>query len=187
MKTTKKSIAAATVAASLAVGGLAGAALGTPGVAGAVELAGSAATTPAAGAGWAQDALAGLVSDGTITQDQADAVQTALDEARPGRHRLRHLGLDVVAEVLGITEDDLRTALRDGQTIAEVAAAEGVEVQAVVDAVVADVEARLAERVESGDLTQERADEMVAAAADRVPELLERELPGFGGRHHPAG
>lgn len=190
MNTTKKSIAAATVAASLAIGGLAGAALGTPGVAGAIELAGSAATTPAAGGGWVQDALTGLVEDGTITQEQADAVEAAFDEARPanpGRHGLRHLGLEVAADALGMSEDDLRAALRDGQTIAEVAEAAGVDVQTVVDAVVADIEARLAERVEAGDLTQERADEMVADAADRVPELLERELPGFGGRHHPGG
>lgn len=175
-----KTIAAAAIAGSLAVGGLAGATLGAPGIAGATDLAASAAVT--AGAGWVQDALAGLVADSTITQEQADAVETALNEARPERgHRVRHhLPLEIVAETLGVTEDELRTALRGGQTVADVAAAEGVEVDAVVDAVLTELRTRLAERVEAGDLTQQRADEMIARATERLPSLLEGE-GRFGG------
>ncbi len=139
----KKTFAAATLAASLAVGGLAGATLGAPGVAGATGS--SVATTASNRAGWVQDALSGLVGDGTITQAQADAVEAALDDARPerGAHRFGHLGHGAVADALGVTQDELRAALRDGQTVAEVAEAQGVDVQTVVDAVIADLEDRL--------------------------------------------
>lgn len=178
-----KTFAAATVAASLAVGGLAGAALGAPGVA--------SATGPAAtdGAGPVQDALSGLVDDGTITQAQADAVEAALHDARPGRgmHGFRHGGHGVVADALGVTEDELRTALADGQSVADVAAAQGVEVQTVVDAVIADLEARLDGRVETGAMTQERADEVLAEADERVAAFVEGELPAFGGGHRRGG
>lgn len=181
-----KTIAAATMAASLAVGGLAGAALGAPGVAGATDLTSSGV---AAGAGWVQDALSGLVGDETITQEQADAVETALEEARPHREMrgFRHLGHGVVAEALGVTEDELRTALRDGQTVADVAEEQGVDVQVVVDAVIADLEARLAERVEAGHMTQERADEVRAEATERVPAFVEGEVRGLGGGHRRGG
>lgn len=175
-----KSLAAAAVAASLALGGLTGAALGAPGLAGAGDVAASTAVTDPDGAGWVQDALAGLVTDGTITQAQADAVATTLQEARPERGpRGRHL--DVVAEALGLTEDEVRTALHDGQTIAELAEAQGVDVQAVVDAMLAELEARLAERVAAGDLTQEEADEKLAGAEEHLTAVAEGEARPFHG------
>ena len=115
--------------------------------------------------GWVSDALDDLVEGGTVTQDQADAVQDALEGARPERGRLRpgpgighrHRGggfggerLTTVAEVLGIEESALIDALRDGQTIAEVAAAQGVDVQDVIDALVADATERITTFVNEG-------------------------------------
>ena len=170
----KKTIAAAAVAASIAAGGLGGAVLGSPAIAGAAETAG----------GWVQDALGGLVDDGTITQAQADAVETALEEARPARgpHGF-HADLGVLTEALGVTEDELRTSLRDGDTIAEVAAAEGVDVQVVIDAIVAAQQERVDAKVAEGDLTQEEADERMADAEERATDLVNGELPLRGPGH----
>lgn len=187
----RKTIAAATVAASVTVGGVAGALLGAPGLAGAAE-------TASGAAGWVQDALSELVEDGTIDQEQADAVATALDDARPeqGHHGFGwHLGLSSAAETLGVTEDELRAALRDGQTIAEVAADQGIEVQAVVDAIATALRERLDEAVTEGRLTQEEADERLAAAEELITAAVNGEVPmrdggpdgGHGGhrREHP--
>lgn len=180
----KKSIAAASVTASLAVGGLFGAVLGVPGLA--------AAETATGAVSWVDEALAGLVDDGTIDQDQADAVEAALDEARPERSSMRHRGgfghhVDpaVVAEVLGVSEDEVAAALEDDRTIADLAAEQGVEVPVVVDAIVTAKQEHLDRRVAEGDLTQERADEMLAGAEERVTALVEGERPtlGRGGRH----
>src|SRR3546814_2160269 len=99
--TMRKSITAAAVAASLTVGGLSGAALGTPSLAGASD---------AERSGWVEDALEPLVADGTITADQADAVEDALQDARPER-RGPGPGLEAAAEALGMTDDELRDAL----------------------------------------------------------------------------
>src|SRR3546814_8202361 len=92
---------AAAVAASRTVGGLSGAALGTPSLAGASD---------AERSGWVEDALEPLVADGTITADQADAVEDALQDARPER-RGPGPGLEAAAEALGMTDDELRDAL----------------------------------------------------------------------------
>src|SRR5690606_13042960 len=56
--------------------------------------------------------------------------------------------LDAAAEALGMTEDELREELRDGRTIAEVAEARGVDVDAVVDAMVAAGTERLEDAIE---------------------------------------
>jgi len=177
----RKTIAAATVAASIAVGGLTGAVLGAPVVAGAAESATGAV-------GWVQEALSGLVSDGTIDQSQADAVATALEEARPERPhgRFGHggfFGPGVVAEALGMTPEELRTELAAGKTIAAVAGEKGVEVQAVVDAIVAEHTSHLDEKVAAGDLTQAEADEILAGAEERATAMVNGELPVGGGRH----
>jgi hypothetical protein len=73
-----------------------------------------------------------------------------------------------------MTTQELEDALEeDGTSLADVAEQRGVSSQAVVDALVAAAEERIATRVSEGDLTQERADELraelpewVAAAVD---------------------
>ncbi|MGK2930646.1 MAG: hypothetical protein ACSLFO_13840, partial [Acidimicrobiales bacterium] len=161
-KKNRKSIAAAVLAASVVTGGLAGSMFGGPAAAGAAGAAGTAASA----VGWVEDALGGLVDDGTISQEQADAVETALVEARPERgDRLgRHGGLTAIAEALGLSEAELRAEVRDGSSIAEIAEAQGVDIQEVIDILVAAHAEHLAEKVDAGELTQEEADEILAGA-----------------------
>lgn len=106
----------------------------------------------------AKAALAPLVSAGTITQAQADAVLKALEAAAPagrpggghdggGHDGMRGKGggrgpggghnRAAVATALGISEADLQTALKAGKSIAQVATEKGVSVQKVIDALVA--------------------------------------------------
>ena len=72
----------------------------------------------------------------------------------PGRGHFG-AGLDAAAEAIGIESEELRTALHDGSTIAEVAEANDVEVQTVIDALVADAEAALDEAVSNDRLTED--------------------------------
>jgi polyhydroxyalkanoate synthesis regulator phasin len=194
-------------AASIAVGGLGVLGLGAATIAGAQDEAPDTTAedeAPAEGGGWVQDALDGLVEDGTITQEQADAVAGAPDDAHPAHgfgpwHHGFGLGFgagpDVLAESLGIDEEALHDALRDGRTIAEVAEEQGVDVQDVVDAIVAAHQERLDEAVADGDLTQEDADELMAGAEERATAFVNGEppdledLPDLGelGEVHPFG
>lgn len=133
------------------------------------------------------EVLAPLVADGTITQAQADAVVQALVDAGPiggpggrggrggqgGLHRgERGEYLSVAAAAIGIDEDALRDAVRGGSTIAEVAAINGVDVQVVIDAIVADSTADINQHVADGDITQERADEKLADLEARVTDIV---------------
>ena len=178
----KKMIAATAVAASMAIGGVAGIALGVPTLAGAQETAEETVT-------WIDEALRGLVTNGTISQAQADAVESALEEAKPDRphrgHRIvKHFAMETVAEALGMTTAELRAALAGDTSIADVAAERDVEVQTVIDALVAEKKTHLDARVAAGNLTQEEADEKLAKFTERVAAFVNGDAPPFRGHRH---
>jgi hypothetical protein len=89
---------------------------------------------------------------------------------------MHRIGLEAAATALGMTADELRTELSDGSTIAEVATAQGVDVQTVIDAMVAEATTRLAERV-AGDLTQAEADERIAELTERISDVVNNGRP----------
>jgi hypothetical protein len=144
-----------------------------------------------------QAALQPLVDDGSLTQEQVDKVITALEAAGPmgggrggpGRDMGRHL--DAAAAVIGVTTDELQTALQGGQTLAEVAVANGSTAQAVIDALVAELQAHLDEEVASGEHTQEEADARLAEATTRITDMVNNGAPaggpGMGGGHGGRG
>jgi hypothetical protein len=109
-----------------------------------------------------------------------------LPERPQGRGPRFGAGLDAAAEAIGITSEELRDALQDGSTIAEVAEANDVEVQTVIDALVADAEAHLDEAVADGRITEEQAAGRKAELPERIEALVNGEGPvgGPGGPGH---
>ena len=106
------------------------------------------------------DVLQTLVDDGTLTATQRDTVIATLQAARPEsgerggregrqgrRAEHRQQSLATAASVIGVTADELKTALQSGQSIADVATANGVDPQAVIDALVAEATANLTQRI----------------------------------------
>ena len=71
-------------------------------------------------------------------------------------------GLQVAAEALNMTTDELITALRSGKTLEELADAAGVDLQDVQDAIQAaratDMRDRIQQALDDGTITQEHAD-----------------------------
>jgi hypothetical protein len=144
MPAIRRLIAPLTVAAAVAGGGVAGAVLGVPGLSGAQEDSSTTTTTPPA------------------------------DAERPDRgpgHR--GAALDAAAEALGMTRADLVAALRDGKTIADVAAEKGVDVATVVDAMVAALEEELPSEAD----IRERVENLVENGRPAGPD---RGFPGRG-------
>jgi len=123
-----------------------------------------------------KDILDQMVAAGTITQDQADAILAAIQAAHPGEpgdHKGGHHGgpgfggiggvgglgglgglagplqdgLDAAAKAIGITSDQLKTELESGKTIADVATEKGVDVQTVIDAIVASETANIQDQL----------------------------------------
>lgn len=145
----------------------------------------------------AKTRTAKAVTDGKITQAQADERLAGLTErltarvnrAKPAdgegggrRHEARKAGLSAAAMALGLTEDELRAQLQDGKTIAAVASDKGVAVEKVIAAMVDEAKARLATAVTEGKLTQAQADKLTAELSDRITARVNRTGPE-GGRH----
>jgi polyhydroxyalkanoate synthesis regulator phasin len=133
-----------------------------------------------------RDALSGLVTDGSITQDQADEVASTLSDAGVGGHGPHGGGrpdLSTAAETLGMTEDELHTALEaDDASLATVAEAQGVAVDDLVTALVQSAQDRVAADVTAGDLTQEEADQRLADLEQRITDRVNA-TGAFDGPH----
>ena len=127
------------------------------------------------------DALAELVANGTLTQEQADAVTAEVRERAADRPhlglRLLHNGREIAAETIGIELDALRQALRDGQSIADVAEANGVAPDAVVVALVEAGNAALDELVANGRIDEERAAELRENLPEHAQIFVDRSRP----------
>jgi hypothetical protein len=105
-------------------------------------------TKPVAGLALATSALTGLgagalvlAPGAAVAQEQQapDGQQQAPDGQDQGPRRGPHgPKLDAAAEAIGVSVDELRTALENDQTIAQVAQAHNVSVDTVIDAMVAD-------------------------------------------------
>ena len=81
------------------------------------------------------------------------------------------------ADTIGIEKRDLVSALRDGQSIAQVAEANGVDPQAVVDALVAKGNAKVDEALAEGKIDEARAATAKEQMPERAQKIVER-VPG---------
>ena len=111
-----------------------------------------------------------LVQDADGTDAPGADEQRSESEGRRG-HR-GGCDLEDAALAIGIDEADLRAAIDGGDTIADVAAANGVDVDTVVDAMVDAKAADTAEKVTEGRITQSEADEKLADAEARITEQV---------------
>ncbi len=116
----------------------------------------------------AQDTIE--VQDGTeLSQEERDARRAERQANREARKAER---VAVLTEALGVGEDVLDAAREAGQSIADVAAANGADLDSVIAAIVESKTAHIQEHVAAGDITQEEANEKIAGLAERVTERV---------------
>lgn len=77
-----------------------------------------------------------------------------------------------LAELVGTDADGLKSALREGQTLAEIAEEIGVDAQTVIDALVVKANERIDAAVEAGKLTEEEAETKKSEAATRIEDVV---------------
>lgn len=107
-----------------------------------------------------------------IAEAQEAPTEEAQDARQERRAERRAERIAVLTDALGVGEDVLQAAREAGQSIADVAADQGVAVETVVDAIVESKTAHIQEHVAAGDLTQEEANERIAGLAERVTERV---------------
>jgi ribosomal protein S20 len=90
-------------------------------------------------------------------------------------------GLDDLAGALNTTTDQLKTDLRDGKTIKEIAEANNVDVNTVINKIVDAANKRIDEAVADGKLTKEQGDKIKSEVTEHVTEFVNNGLPKFPG------
>ena len=126
--------------------------------------------------------LSGLVSKGTLTQSQVDAINKGLDDLRASaqadRDAKRAADIKVITDTLGITAADLQTRLQAGDSLATIA---GAKKDALIAAIVAAKTKDIDAAVTAGKLTAAQATTMKANLKDHVTKMVEA-TPGKGPR-----
>jgi hypothetical protein len=177
-----KLVASGVAALGIATGSMAIATLVPLGVAGAQTDSGSTATAEAAPTrrGHLAAALDALVTDGTITQAQADAISAKVQSLRPadgerggrmGKGGVAGAAADEVAAVLGITVEQLQTQLQGGATLRSLA---GDKVAELTSLLTTKANARIDEQLAAGRIDQAKADALKAGVAAKVEATLDR-------------
>ena len=144
------------------------------------------------------DELKTALSDGKITQEQHDNMKDNLearvkemvertDVGKPGFGG-RGKGLDFnaldtdIANFIGVTIDDLRTARESGKSLATIATEHGKTEDALIQFIISKETANLDSLLKDGKITQAQYDNAVKDMATRVKEMVERTetgKPGF--------
>jgi len=169
----------ARIAGALVIGGVAGAAILGPMAAAAASPTPAASVAPSSGTGGTSGS--GSSGSGT-THAQPTEDPNENHGGGFGGHNEAVSDTSVVAKAIGISEADLLTALQGGQTVADVAKAHNVDIQVVIDALVADGQAELDAAVKAGTITQAQADAEKAELTQRATDQANGSFEGGG--HH---
>jgi hypothetical protein len=132
------------------------------------------------------------VQSGRITAAQGAAMKERIASGeiplvglgRPGGGGGHHgfVDLATAASYLGLTENELRTSLQNGSTIAAVAKAKGKSVDGLISALVGAAKADLAQAVADGRLTEAQRTAIAADLEDRITDAVNAEFSfGFHG------
>lgn len=137
----------------------------------------------------------GVLGAASVAMADEPAAPGASQDAGDGRHGGKHFAGFVIGHVLknaGVTREEVQQGATEGKTFGEIITAYGdksVE-QAKADALAA-LDTRLAEAVAAGKLTQEKADQIEAAAPAAFDKLMAAKpgdrKPGDEGRRGKVG
>jgi polyhydroxyalkanoate synthesis regulator phasin len=120
------------------------------------------------------------VAAGNLTPDEAEALK---DRAFPPSERHARIGrfafnlFSQAAETLGLSGAEIRSGLREGKSLADLAAEQGVS--NFEERLANAVEAKLQNAVDQGKLSQEQANRIRASLTDRIDHLVNHQgVPG---------
>ena len=119
--------------------------------------------------------LSGLVSNGTITQSQADAITKAAQDARAATKGVMDKNREaintVITSTLGISLDSLKSRLKAGESLATIA---GDKKAALITAVSAEINKQIDAALTAGKLTAAQATAQKSKTTERVTNMVER-------------
>ena len=117
--------------------------------------------------------LSTLVTNGTITQSQADAIAKAATDLRGAAKAMKEANrasLDaVVTSTLGISSDTVKSRMKAGESLAQIA---GDKKDALIAALSAEVNKQIDAAVAAGKVTAAQAATQKAKTTERVTKMV---------------
>jgi ribosomal protein S20 len=133
--------------------------------------------------------VAGVALTGALTAGTAGVAfaadgstsSTAPSAQTTRRHPLIRLEIrrgvvKVVTDTLGVSREELRDALKSGQTLSEYTTSLGKDPQTVVDALTNAATTKLDQLVADGTIKQERADTIKSKLPERIDTLMNHQF-----------
>jgi hypothetical protein len=133
------------------------------------------------------------VAAGRMTKAQGDELKQRIDSSdfplfalgsRSGPGMFEHhdlfRGLDAAASYLGVTEDELRSSLDSGKTLADVVRAHGKSVDGLVQTLVADAKTHLDEAVADGRITKAQETQILSRLEQGIRSMVNGQRPQLG-------
>jgi len=131
--------------------------------------------------------LSGLVSNGTITQSQADAIVKAAEGMRAASKSIKdanRTALDsVITSTLGISLDTLTSRLKAGETLSSIA---GDKKSALITALAAEINKQIDAALAAGKITADQATAQKGKSVERVTNMVNN-VRGFGKKANRPG
>jgi len=135
--------------------------------------------------------LLALGSVAVIAAPSAFAQDTdSTEERQAARADRKAQKIETLTNVLGITAEEFQAARESGQSLADVAGAQGVDVQSVIDSLLANAQARIDAKIADGRIDADQASERLAAIEERITARVhgeEVERNGRRGHRHNRG
>lgn len=132
------------------------------------------------------------VADGTIRQQRADrllgnlesTITTAVNRkfggppvGQPVRNAAAAVLMDTISQATGLQPGDILSQWRNGGTLADVITVNGGNPEQIVSDAVATATAAINARVDAGQLTRDRADQLIEQVSNGFEAALQREAP----------
>ena len=126
-------------------------------------------------------AIMALMLGGSVFADTPEETDVQSQLAGSGWHGFQGKGVacgETVSELLGITFEERCELRQEGNSLADIAALQGVTVDELVGAIMAERTALVQARVDDGTLTQEQADSMIEHMVERTELAVSRTANG---------
>jgi len=131
------------------------------------------------------------VKDGRLTEKQAEELKSRIASGDipifgapfrgpgPFGHFAPFVALDAAATYLGLTDAELRTQLRDGKTLAQIAKDKDKSVDGLIGALYDAAKKNLDAAVSAGRLTKEREESILPDVKQRITDFVNGNGPKF--------
>jgi hypothetical protein len=132
------------------------------------------------------DRVDAAVADGRLTKAEGDAIKARIQSGDfgpgigfgfGGMHVGFGVELGAAATYLGLTEAQLRSDIESGQSLAQIATAQGKSVDGLKQALIADAKSHLDQAVKDGKLTAAQETQFLNDLSSRIDDLVNRAGP----------